>query len=280
MASSTIFRKNRLFAKYGHECDLANELDPLPAFVSGNSIWARFRRAVKRARMVSEISKHSNNFFRSQGAIASEKYRHLRQYPSIIHPFSDARRWWEFFVCWVFLMQFFLIPLDVAYFRIPNLIFFRRKAWKWTRMTLDCLCLIDVCINFATGYYNRQKKQAILSPPRIAGHYITTYFVPDLLSSLPTHVDLFIEIPFNSSVFMSLQILSMLKMLRFVTFIRYYTDFLEQTLDISYAAYKISLVVITSLIYYHLVTCMLIFTYAFNMGYFKGVVNYDPDSTV
>lgn len=146
--------------------------------------------------MVSEISKQSNNFLRSQGAIASEKYRHLRENRYIIHPFSDARyyyrsielcyinfifavilifrKWWEFFVSWVFLLQFFLIPLDLAYFRIPNTVFFRYKLWKWTRMILDCLCLIDVCINFATGYYSHQKKQAVLTPHIIAG-YVNSY---------------------------------------------------------------------------------------------------------
>ncbi|KAF5290203.1 hypothetical protein FQR65_LT11637 [Abscondita terminalis] len=168
------YKLNQLFAKYGHECNIENELDETPNFFPGKTCYARVQRTLMRFRMISETNKRCNRYLRSQGAIAFEKYRHLKQNSYMIHPFSDARKYIECFMCLIFLIQFVMVPLDIAYFGKPpsSTDLYTSAPWKTVRLLTDCFCFTDVWLNYLTGYFNEHKKQSEMSPKKFAkyGH--------------------------------------------------------------------------------------------------------------
>lgn len=68
----------------------------------------------------------------------------------------------------VLVMQFIMIPLDIAFFRSPLGQFQTTKNWKSTRFLFDIICCGDVCMTFVTGYYDESKKTVVLKPRTIA----------------------------------------------------------------------------------------------------------------
>lgn len=129
---------------------------------------SRLKRYFIRMRLISEVHKIGNYWLRSQGTVAMEKQRHILNYPYIIHPFSDARKYWEIFMILIFSVQFLMIPIDIAYFRAQVRNFKLGNHWKTTRFVFDVICCFDVVICFFTGYYNEAKKTVVLEPSTIA----------------------------------------------------------------------------------------------------------------
>ncbi|KAK4885905.1 hypothetical protein RN001_002176 [Aquatica leii] len=260
------------FAKYGHECDMENELDELPHFLPGKSWYARLKRELMRFRMVSETNKRCTRHLRSQGAIAFEKHKHLKTYPYMVHPFSDARKYFECLMCFVLFIQFIMVPLDVSCYRKSENNIHTTILWKSIRMAMDILCLLDVCASFITGFFNEQKKQAELSPQKVAVKYCYSYFLIDLIASIPTHVEIIMDIE-NEDVIAILQLLSLLKLFRFQTFIKYCKN-IEETFEIPYALYKIVMVCIITCLYYHFIACNVMLFRVYSMGLFsKNKIN-------
>ncbi|KAF5302306.1 hypothetical protein FQA39_LY10345 [Lamprigera yunnana] len=260
----TKHKKNQLFVKYGHKCDMENELDELPQFIPGNTLYAQLKRVLMRFRMISETNKRCNHHIRSQGAISLEKHRHLKKHTFMLHPFSDARKWWEFFMCIVFFNQFIAVPLEVALFRLSYINMFSSIAWKSYRTTMDVFFLLDICVNFITGDFNMQRKQAELSPKIVSLKYLKTTFFMDVISSIPTHFELFVEI--EDTVFLYLQLFSLFKLYRFRTFM-IYCKRIGEVLEISYVWYKILMVCVITFLFYHIVTCEVILWRISEKGY-------------
>ncbi|KAI4471201.1 i[[h]] channel isoform e [Holotrichia oblita] len=82
--------KNRLFAKYGHSCEVTSGWDDLLMYQDSNNILTQIQRQWTRFRMASELNFRSSLFLKSQKAIDAEHRRHLN-YLHIIHPFSEFR---------------------------------------------------------------------------------------------------------------------------------------------------------------------------------------------
>lgn len=131
-------------------------------------IFSRLKRYFIRLRVISEDHKIGNIWLRSQGAVASEKERHILNYLYIIHPFSDARKYWEMFMIVILSAQFLMIPIDIAYFRAQVKNFKLGVEWKSTRFFFDLVCCLDVFICFFTGYYDETRKTVVLKPSTIA----------------------------------------------------------------------------------------------------------------
>lgn len=75
----------------------------------------------------------------------------------------------------VLVVQFIMIPLDIAFFRSPLGQFQTAMGWKITRFVFDSICCGDVCITFLTGYYDEAKKTVILKPSTIALYVLKFY---------------------------------------------------------------------------------------------------------
>lgn len=77
------------FIQHGHQCDMNYERNALWKYFPGYTRWACFNRYIYKFLIVSEVNERSHLTLRSQAAILQEKIRHLRDFKSTIHPYSD-----------------------------------------------------------------------------------------------------------------------------------------------------------------------------------------------
>ncbi|RZC37629.1 potassium/sodium hyperpolarization-activated cyclic nucleotide-gated channel 1-like [Asbolus verrucosus] len=223
----TALKFNKVFLKLGHECEMLADEDEVEKKIPGNNFWNKVKRKWVTSILVHEkICKSYAIHLRSHGAIEREKQRHLRFHISSIHPFSsmriNCRIWWEVFMAVICLIQLILVPLDVGFFMFSNTVpFFSSTAFIVIRTLTDLICCADIGINSITGYYDESKKEIVLQHNQILKHYFKTKFVIDLLSAIPTHLDLFADFRKNSQLLTALTIfqgISLLKYARFFTF--------------------------------------------------------------
>ncbi|GJQ71734.1 hypothetical protein Trydic_g11427 [Trypoxylus dichotomus] len=130
--------------------------------------------------------------------------------------------------------------------------------WRRIRLIADCLCLLDVAMTFFTGYLDNKRHVVIMDPKAICINYLVTYFVPDFLSSIPTEYVAFTNMKRLELAVTILTYLSCLRLLRIVSFLRYCKQFC-QAFKVSYITYKLSVIAIIYLLYFHVVCCLTIY---------------------
>lgn len=255
-----LYTKNRLFAKYGHECEITYTVNELPMFIPGTDFKTKFARKIVRMRMASEINRRGNYYLRSQAAIADEHYKHLK-YLYMIHPFSDFRTLWEIFMMVVFLLQFVTIPINILSYILEDVDGFEATgSFIAIKVSLDILCLIDCGMNFITGYYDMTRKEVVLEPKKVARQYLLTYFLFDVISSIPAHFDDIFPITDQFSFLRVLFYASCLKSVRYSTF-RMYCKHFGETFNWSYLTSKIFTSIVSFLLYFHIVCCLFLYMY-------------------
>ena len=100
----------------------------------------------------------------------------------VIHPLGTFRQTWDIVSALAIAYTFFVLPVRFAFF-------WNAKAeWDWYQiidLLIDLFFIIDVCLNFFTGYLDIEQDTIIMKRPLIARQYIRTTFLPDILASLP-----------------------------------------------------------------------------------------------
>ncbi|GMI14929.1 hypothetical protein TrVE_jg6054 [Triparma verrucosa] len=84
---------------------------------------------------------------------------------------------------WDIIMMFLLIYVAIV---APYRIGFNSDAegnWKVWETILDMLFILDLFVNFRTGYYLEDEE--VMDSWRVAKHYLKTWFILDFLSSIP-----------------------------------------------------------------------------------------------
>ena len=106
-----------------------------------------------------------------------------------VHPNSAFKRRWDYLtsllaVCVVFKPELralaaLLLGLEAPKKEIQtmSMLFFNRAVNFWF--------LVDVCLNFVTGYVDRKTGVLVMSKRRIAQRYLRTYFILDIWCALP-----------------------------------------------------------------------------------------------
>lgn len=198
-----------------HQCTLPPQEGIVVRYI--DSGWfVNWRRRFREFLMVSETNPCSRAFLKSGAAIRREKARHLQHYYYIIHPFSNGRTYWEFFMMFVFLFLLILIPIEIS----SNDVVWGLTS---TKFFFDLLCCADIGITFATGFYNPNTKKIILDKKRIAMRYLFGYFIFDLISSFPLY---FISAQLGHSTrYEDLRLFTFLKFLRITTLLKYLDTF-------------------------------------------------------
>eukprot|EP00111_Clytia_hemisphaerica_P021477 TCONS_00063185-protein len=103
-----------------------------------------------------------------------------KSYGYVIHPCSKLRQYWDLLIMTMLVLNMMVLPLDIAFFDDNSLISFH--------VISDTLCMVDIILNFRTGYHLRKEKHEFeLGHKKIAIHYLKTWFTLDLISSLPLH---------------------------------------------------------------------------------------------
>lgn len=211
----TMFMYNAKHKMKRHNCQLPVQEGIIVRYI--DSGWfVDWRRKFRELLMVSETNPCSRIFLKSSASIRREKARHLQYYYYMIHPFSNGRTYWEFFMMFVFVFLLILIPIEIS----------SEKIIWWvtsTKLTFDVLCCADICITFATGYYNPSTKRIILDSKRVALRYLRGYFSIDLISSFPVYYILLLI--GYSTHYSTLKMLTYLKFLRIMTLLKYLDTF-------------------------------------------------------
>ncbi|CAO1324147.1 unnamed protein product [Diamesa hyperborea] len=132
--------------------------------------------------VVSKFNPNTKKYFQSSESIRNEVTRHISSdYWFIIHPFSVFRFYWNSMMAFNYYLLFLEIPFTYAF----NLDLGMTSYHIWFLSIINGFCLIDIFINFFTGYKKKNSNFIVLHQGSIAQHYAQGLFLPDILSSLP-----------------------------------------------------------------------------------------------
>jgi len=163
--SHTLFSVYNDYKRAGHSEERGNSLGHLRA---------RSMHAVK-----SLISPNQNaNTLKIFGSAVEVELERKRTFDSgfVIHPLSRFKYAWDLIMLVLLLVSLYVLPLDIAFFDKYTLMPFHAVS--------DCICFMDIIINFRTGFHMYADKYEIRGKA-IAINYLKSWFFVDLLSSLP-----------------------------------------------------------------------------------------------
>lgn len=102
----------------------------------------------------------------------------------VLHPQGFLRVSWDILTMVLLLYIAVVTPVRIG-FDIDA-----KGAAYYFEFAIDGIFMADVLLNFRTGFISKNGK-LVMSPCRIATHYFRTWFIVDLVSSLP--IDLFLR---------------------------------------------------------------------------------------
>uniref|UniRef100_A0A670K7G1 Hyperpolarization activated cyclic nucleotide gated potassium channel 2 n=1 Tax=Podarcis muralis TaxID=64176 RepID=A0A670K7G1_PODMU len=172
------------------------------------------------------VNKFSLRMFGSQKAVEREQERVKSAGAWIIHPYSDFRFYWDFTMLLFMVGNLIIIPVGITFFKDET-----TAPWIVFNVVSDTFFLMDLVMNFRTGIVIEDNTEIILDPERIKKKYLKTWFVVDLVSSIPVdYIFLIVEKGIDSEVYKTARalrivrftkILSLLRLLRLSRLIRY-----------------------------------------------------------
>lgn len=193
-----------------HKCTLPKEERITVRYID-SGCFVYLRRQFRELLMVSRAHPGSFQCFKSHWTIRHEEERHLQNYYYVVHPFSVGRMYWQFLMVLVFAGSLLTLPFHFAA---------EELEWDALKLIFDIMCCCDIVVTLFTGYYNRNNKQVVLGHKEIIFQYVTSYFLPDLVSSLPiyflaTHVFGYTE------EYTILKQIELFKIFRIITLLKY-----------------------------------------------------------
>lgn len=173
----------------------------------------------------------------------------------IFHPASKINLAWE---ALIFVLVCYLtleIPLRIAFISKVN----KHSALFWIDLLTDLIFFLDVLKRFRTGYFTDEfLSEVVMDQKRIKVSYIKSWFLIDLISSVP--MDLF-AINQDSSFFAMFRHTKLLKITRITRFSLFF-KILERKLSLSISNILKQLLSLIGviLIVTHLATCVWFYT--------------------
>nr|XP_034973123.1 potassium/sodium hyperpolarization-activated cyclic nucleotide-gated channel 2 [Zootoca vivipara] len=193
------------------------------------------------------VNKFSLRMFGSQKAVEREQERVKSAGAWIIHPYSDFRFYWDFTMLLFMVGNLIIIPVGITFFKDET-----TAPWIVFNVVSDTFFLMDLVMNFRTGIVFEDNTEIILDPERIKKKYLKTWFVVDLVSSIPVdYIFLIVEKGIDSEVYKTARalrivrftkILSLLRLLRLSRLIRYihqWEEIFHMTYDLASAVMRI-----------------------------------------
>jgi len=139
---------------------------------------------------------------------------------------SLCRFYWDLIMLIMMMVNLIIIPVGITFFSEQT-----TTTWLVFNVASDTIFLVDLVMNFRTGIVNEENSEIILDPKVIKMNYLKSWFVVDLLSSIPVdYIFLIVEKGFDSEVYKTARalrivrftkILSLLRLLRLSRLIRY-----------------------------------------------------------
>ncbi|KAB0795056.1 hypothetical protein PPYR_11895 [Photinus pyralis] len=181
-----------------------------------NGCFVETRRIFRRFLTVSEDNAFCKTVLRSSAAIREERARHLQQNYYIVHPFSAARSAWEFYVIIMSFIMLTFTPFEMTIIPFD-------ANWIAIRRLISGTMLLDFCLNFVCGYHDVKNNKIVLGWRKVVRHYLKTYFLVDILSSIPI-IFIVYYIPMPTRVVVG-RAMRCMKLLRLVTLLRYLSTY-------------------------------------------------------
>ncbi|KAL2734192.1 putative myosin light chain kinase [Vespula squamosa] len=221
-----------------HICELPRVSGSnLPKLPPNANIFAHWKRRYQKLLLVSVKHPLTHFFLRSRAAITFEKRRHGRSlYWWIIHPYSILRFFWDLLMMITFLYFFIILSYIIGFYRIA------KNADPEILKIIDpayIMCIIDIILNFITGYVSVDNHKIFLDPNLIGWHY--------------TLFPLFLILGFINNI------LPILKIIRLGTLHQYFKQ-LSITFGCSHIERMIIWLIIQTLLIFHWSSC---FSYVF-----------------
>ncbi|XP_050094110.1 potassium/sodium hyperpolarization-activated cyclic nucleotide-gated channel 1-like [Anopheles aquasalis] len=221
--------------------------------------------------LVDQRSALTRQVFRSDTAIKREISRQLTYYPRTVHPLSRFRFAWECLMIVTFAMAFQLIPYDVMFlFRVQD--YYPFTAIHMILLALDFICMLDIVVSFYTGTCDPRNQRVHLDMRTVRRRYLCGWFWIDAVSSAPDPLLTRLIPPetLSNSLLFCLDglhfhpgcvwdfwsLMSMLKILRFGTFLAYIRR-LCQRLGLRRNVTKFTAILATVLTVFHWATCIM-----------------------
>ncbi|XP_030048973.1 potassium/sodium hyperpolarization-activated cyclic nucleotide-gated channel 1 [Microcaecilia unicolor] len=193
------------------------------------------------------VNKFSLRMFGSQKAVETEQQRVKIAGFWIIHPYSDFRFYWDLIMLIMMVGNLVIIPVGITFFTEQT-----STPWIIFNVASDTVFLFDLIMNFRTGIVNEDSSEIILDPKVIKMNYLKSWFVVDLISSIPVdYIFLIVEKGMDSEVYKTARalrivrftkILSLLRLLRLSRLIRYihqWEEIFHMTYDLASAVVRI-----------------------------------------
>nr|XP_026692280.1 potassium/sodium hyperpolarization-activated cyclic nucleotide-gated channel 3-like isoform X2 [Ciona intestinalis] len=211
------------------------------------------------------VTKFSLRMYGSQKAVEQEQKRQESAGSFVIHPYSNFRFYWDFFTLILLLISMIIIPVAITFFNDEMR---TDSGWIAFNLCLDFWFLSDIIMNFHTGIIVEYGDgDVVLDLPTIRSRYLRSWFVIDLISTLP--VDYLLQLTSGSSASASAsramklvrfaKIISLLRLLRISRLIRYvhqWEHIVGMQYDLAVAAVRIFNLVCLMLLIGHWNGCL------------------------
>ncbi|KAL0831788.1 hypothetical protein ABMA28_001326 [Loxostege sticticalis] len=217
----------------------------------GSGLWSVLCKAC----LISERHPATYQNFRSYPTVIAERQRHLTEGGLyVVHPFSCFSLVWDSVMAVVNVAHMIVSSLRLCYVLHPKGRP-RIHAIDHVLFSLHLLCLIDVAVRFNIGYLEG-KANVILRRPLIACHYLQSWFVVDLISSLPISYGLILNESEDMRLIMICHIMANIKAVRICKEINNIVTFLKIS-RLPYIYYGIVRNVILFLMVAHWCSCFI-----------------------
>ncbi|XP_029789318.1 potassium/sodium hyperpolarization-activated cyclic nucleotide-gated channel 3 [Suricata suricatta] len=195
------------------------------------------------------VNKFSLRVFGSHKAVEIEQERVKSAGAWIIHPYSDFRFYWDLIMLLLMVGNLIVLPVGITFFKEEN-----SPPWIVFNVLSDTFFLLDLVLNFRTGIVVEEGAEILLAPRAIWSRYLRTWFLVDLISSIPVdYIFLVVELEprLDAEVYKTARalrivrftkILSLLRLLRLSRLIRYihqWEEIFHMTYDLASAVVRI-----------------------------------------
>ena len=99
----------------------------------------------------------------------------------ILHPHSSLRSKWDFLVTILLAYNAWTIPYRACFSVLSS----TGEFIFWFDRFVDLVFVVDVVLNFQTGFIRKNDGLVETNPQLVRIHYLKTWFLPDLISSVP-----------------------------------------------------------------------------------------------
>ncbi|NP_999729.1 hyperpolarization-activated (Ih) channel [Strongylocentrotus purpuratus] len=203
----------------------------------------------------------SMKLFGSKKGLQKEKYRLRKAGVLIIHPCSHFRFYWDLLMLCLIMANVILLPVVITFFHNKDM----STGWLIFNCFSDTFFILDLICNFRTGIMNpKSAEQVILNPRQIAYHYLRSWFIIDLVSSIPMdYIFLlaggqnrhFLEVSRALKILRFAKLLSLLRLLRLSRLMRFVSQW-EQAFNVANAVIRICNLVCMMLLIGHWNGCL------------------------